>query len=129
MSDAIRLREAQGQDAGGLLALALERYPDNCAFLVLAARRLMAEQRFEAAIESVERVLAIAARGEPSVVAYDRRLLGETPHEIKALCLFRLGRYSEAAAQYALASELAPDDLSYRVKRDLAAGRARHTQV
>lgn len=129
LSDAIRLREAQGQDAGGLLALALERYPDNCAFLVLAARRLMAEQRFEAAIESVERVLAIAARGEPSVVAYDRRLLGETPHEIKALCLFRLGRYSEAAAQYALASELAPDDLSYRVKRDLAAGRARHTQV
>lgn len=122
--EAIRRRGALGEETGELVTHALALYPENCAFLVMEARRLMAQRRFEAAIERVERVLEIARRQEPSMVAYDRRLLGETPHEIKALCLFRLGRYAEAATEYAKASELAPEDASYRVKRDLAAAMA-----
>ncbi|HXR55083.1 MAG TPA: glycosyltransferase [Acidimicrobiales bacterium] len=124
LGEAIRRRGASGEDTGELLAHGLQLYPENCAFLVLEARRLMAQQRYEPAIELVERVLEIAGRAEPSIVAYDMRLLGETPHEIKALCLFRLGRYAEAATEYAKASELAPENASYRVKRDLAAAMA-----
>jgi glycosyltransferase involved in cell wall biosynthesis len=124
-AEVIRRRGTRGEDAEELLSRALGLYPENCAFLVLEARRLVAQKRFEAAIGRAERVLEIAARQEPSILAYDMRLLGEAPHEIKALCLFRLERYAEAAAEYAKAWELAPEDISYRVKRDLAAARAR----
>jgi glycosyltransferase involved in cell wall biosynthesis len=122
--DVIR-RRGDGEDAEELLAHALSLYPDNCALLVLDARRLITQERYDEAIRRADRVLEIVARGEPSVVAYDLRLLGETPHALKALCLFRLERYRESADEYAGAAELAPDEMSYRVKREVAAGRAR----
>lgn len=122
--DVIRRRAERGEDVAELLARALSLYPDNCAFLVLEADRLVGERRFEAAIERADRVLEIAALGPRSIVAYDTRLLGETPHEIKALCFFRLERYAESAAEYAKAAELAPGEISYGAKRDVAAARA-----
>ena len=102
-----------------LLARALRLYPQNCAFLIVEARQLVADGAFETAIDRVDRVLGIAG-GSPSRVAYNTRLLREAPYEIKALCLFRLARYEEAADEYAKAAELVPGDMSYRVKRDLA---------
>lgn len=125
LRDVIRRRAERGEDTEDLLGHARSLYPDNCVLLVLDARRLIAHERYQEAIERADRVLEFVARGEPSVVAYDLRLLGETPHEIKGLCLLRLGRNAESAAEYAMAAELAPDDASYPVKRDLAAARAR----
>jgi tetratricopeptide (TPR) repeat protein len=112
----------------GLLARALRLYPENCAFLIVEARQLVADGEFEAAIERVDRVFQIAGGG-PSRVAYNTRLLQEAPHEIRALCLFRLARYDEAAVEYGKAAELVPGDLSYRVKRDLAAARAERARA
>jgi tetratricopeptide (TPR) repeat protein len=118
----------RGQPASGprrdLLARALGLYPDNCAFLIVEARQLVDDGAFEAAIERVDRVFQLAG-STPSRVAYNTRLLREAPHEIKALCLFRLARFEEAAAEYAHAAELVPSEMSYRVKRDLAAALAR----
>jgi tetratricopeptide (TPR) repeat protein len=57
--------------------------------------------------------------------AYDARLFGELAHEGRGLCLFRLGRYEEAAEAYAAAACCAPARPEYLVKRNLALARAR----
>jgi tetratricopeptide (TPR) repeat protein len=116
-------RETHSVRRRALLARALRLYPENCALLVVEAQELVADGEFEAAIARVDRIFQIAS-GAPSRVAYNTRLLREAPHEIKALCLFRLARYEEAAIEYATAAELVPGEMSYRVKRDLAAARA-----
>jgi tetratricopeptide (TPR) repeat protein len=59
--------------------------------------------------------------------AYDERIFAEYAHDARGLCLFRLGRYAEAAAAYEQASRLNPGDLAYRAKWQVALGRAART--
>ncbi|MGI0151904.1 MAG: hypothetical protein ACREC5_08215, partial [Thermoplasmata archaeon] len=74
---------------------------------------------YEEAVLRADRVLEVAAR-PPSRFAYDLALVGEEPREIKALCLFRLGRFAESAEEYAAAASLAPENPAYPAKRDAA---------
>jgi tetratricopeptide (TPR) repeat protein len=59
--------------------------------------------------------------------AYDERIFGEFAHEARGVALFRLERYAEAAEAFAEALRLAPDNLEYRAKREVAVGRSRAT--
>jgi tetratricopeptide (TPR) repeat protein len=57
-------------------------------------------------------------------VAYDARIFGEFAHQARGVCLFRLGRYHEAADAYAAASRANPANLEYRAKLKAALGRS-----
>ncbi len=124
-ADLIRLRLERGEDADALLAEARDRHPDNCALMWMESRLLLNAGHYEEAIDRLDQLLEVAGRNEPSVVAYEQRMLTEAPHEVRGLCLFRLGRYTEAAAEYEQAARFAPDNASYPVKRELALARAR----
>jgi len=80
-----------GDETGELVTHALAPYPENCVFLVTETRRLMDQRRFQPAVERVERVLEIARCQEPSLVAYDRRLLGDPPTRSRPCASFASG--------------------------------------
>ena len=119
-----RLRETD-RDHRPLLAEGLGHYPENCWLLWLDGRDLMGEDRLEEAVRRFEDVLRIAAEppryGKP---AYELSLVGEQTYSALATCLFRLGRYAEAADAYGRAAECAPDNETYAWRRQLALGRA-----
>ena len=73
----------------------------------------------------LEQILHFDWAGPDDPPAYDAPIVGELPWAAKALCLFRLGAYAEAAQAYEEASRHAPDDASYRVKAELARARGR----
>ena len=80
---------------------------------------------FAAAIDRLDEILAVDWSRQPdNGPAYDVKMAGEMPWSEKALCLFRLGAYEEAATAYRQAAAFAPDNASYRVKEQLALARA-----
>jgi tetratricopeptide (TPR) repeat protein len=122
----IATRHGRGEDVTGLLAQARGRYPRNCLLVWLEARSLTAGGRPADAIAALDWLLAVDTRRLPDEgPAYDERIFGELAHEGRGLCLFRLGRYAEAAQAYAAAARCAPGEPAYPVKRDLALARAR----
>lgn len=124
-ADLIRLRLTRGEDITGLLSEALGAFPDNCVLLWISARKSIDEGNFEDAIGAVDKILAVDWAREPDHgPAYGERLVGEMPWSTKALCLFRLGRYEEAADAYAAAASFAPWDPSYPLKEKLARAKA-----
>ena len=128
-ADLIAIRHDRGEDVTELLAEARGMYPRNCVLLWQEARALTAAGRHDEAIAAFDGLLAVDVKRLPDDgPAYDERLFGELPHEGRGLCLFRLGRYEEAAAAYAAAATCAPDDPSYPVKQQLALARARRRQ-
>jgi tetratricopeptide (TPR) repeat protein len=117
--------EATGRDHVSLLAEARRRYPDDCVLLSMEGRDLLRRGEPEAALLRFDAVLEIDAEGpRMGKPAYDRRLVGELTHAARGVCLFRLGRYHEAADAYRRAEEEAPDDLSYSARRRLALSRS-----
>lgn len=119
-----RLKES-GRDYTGLLEEALTAHPESCVLLWLDARDLMDAGRPAEALERFETILAIvAAPPRYEKPAYNQKLVGEDTYVAMGTCLFRLGRYAEAAEAYAKAAAAAPEDPTYRWRRDLALGRA-----
>jgi len=123
-ADLVALRLERGDDVRPLLAEARARYPDNLVLLWLDARARMAAGAFEEAMACFDQLLrvdssALADQGP----AYDGRLIGEFAHDGRAVCLFRLGRFREAAAAWADAEACSADPMAYRVKRRLAQAR------
>jgi glycosyltransferase involved in cell wall biosynthesis len=124
-ADLVRLRHQRGEDVRDLLAEALERYPDNWLLVWTRARAELDAGRFEAALDWFDRLTAVdVARLPDAGVAYDGRLFSSFAHASRGLCLFRLGRYEEAAAAYREAEDREPDNPEYRVKRRLAEHRS-----
>jgi tetratricopeptide (TPR) repeat protein len=108
----------------------MARYPRNWQLVWLQSRAHLAAGRYAAAVSTLDRLLAVeVARLPDEGPSYDRRLFGELAHEGRGLCLFRLGRYAEAAQAYAAAARCAPDDPGYPVKRDLALARGRREKA
>jgi len=117
--------ESSGRDSLPLLAESRARYPDNCVLLSMEGRNLIRRGEPEAALLRFDAVIEITAEGpKMGRPAYDRRLVGEFTHAARGVCLFRLGRYQEAAEAYRRAEEEAPNDLSYSAKRRLALSRS-----
>jgi len=128
-SDLIAIRQERGGEVTELLAEARSKYPRNYLILWQEARELTAAGRHEEAIAAFGRLLAADLEQLPDEgPAYDERLFGELAHEGRGLCLFRLGRYEEAAAAYAAAARCAPANPAYPVKRELARARASRQQ-
>ncbi|HUI04125.1 MAG TPA: glycosyltransferase family 2 protein [Acidimicrobiales bacterium] len=123
--DLVRLRASRGGDVSDLLAEALAAFPDNCLLLLMHAQQLMERRAYEAALAPLEQIVQFDWARADDPPAYDAPIVGELPWSAKALCLFRLGAYADAAEAYAQASLHAPEDPSYRVKADLARARAR----
>jgi tetratricopeptide (TPR) repeat protein len=124
--DLIAARLARGEDVAALLAEAHRLYPRNCVLLWLQARVLMAAGGFDEAIGTFDRLLAVDVAELPDEgPSYDEALFGEYAHDGRGLCLFRLGRYREAAAAYAEAGRCNPASLAYSAKAELALGRSR----
>ena len=128
-ADLIAVLRRRAEDVTGLLAEARGMYPRNCLLVWQEARVLTAAGRHDEAIAAFDWLLAVDVKRLPDEgPAYDERLFGELAHEGRGLCLFRLGRYEEAAAAYAAAESHAPDNNAYPVKRKLALARARRQQ-
>jgi tetratricopeptide (TPR) repeat protein len=120
-SELIGMRMSRGQDVANLIAEARWYYPENYVLIWQEARTLAASGRFEEALADFDMLLGANLASLPDAgPSYDERLFGEAAHEGRGLCLFRLGRYTEAAAAYAQAERCAPDSQEYRVKRQLA---------
>ena len=77
-------------------------------------------QRFDALLAVDVSVLPDESQG-PS---YDAGIFGALSYDARGVCLFRLGRFAEAAQAWEAAAGAAPGDPSLAVKRDLARGRA-----
>jgi glycosyltransferase involved in cell wall biosynthesis len=129
-ADLIRRRGRRGEDVRPLLDEALALYPANCVLLFLDGRTRLEGEDFEAALGRFDEILRQAElpirEGTP---AYSRRMIGELSHASRALCLFRLERYREAAESYDRAAAAAPEDPTYPIKRDLARTRAQRANA
>jgi tetratricopeptide (TPR) repeat protein len=122
--DLVRACRDRGEDVTGLLAEVRERYPDNKLLWWIQAAAHASNERYGAALELLDQLLGVDMSSLPDEgPAYDQRIFGEFTHEARGLCLFRLGRYSEAADAYHRASQIDPTNLAYRSKRHVALGR------
>jgi tetratricopeptide (TPR) repeat protein len=129
-TDLVRLRDEQGEDVTELLAEARRRYPNNKFLWWIEAAHRIKQGRYADALELLDRLLAVDLAALPAEgVAYDARIFGEFAQQARGVCLFRLGRYREAADAYAAASRANPANLEYRAKYKVALGRASQAQV
>jgi tetratricopeptide (TPR) repeat protein len=124
-TDLVRLRHEREQDGSDLLAEARARYPTNKLLWWIDASARLRDGRYTESLELLDRLLSVDMATLPSEdVAYDRRIFGELALEARGTCLFRLGRYDEAAEAYEEASRIDPSNLSYRSKTTVARGRS-----
>lgn len=124
-TDLVRLRHERGEDASALLAEARGRYPTNKLLWWIDASVCLRDERYTEALDLLDRLLSVDLVRLPfEDVAYDQRIFGELAHEARGTCLFRLGRYGEAAEAYEAASRIDPSNLAYRAKAAAARGRS-----
>jgi tetratricopeptide (TPR) repeat protein len=124
-ADLVRLRDHRGADTRALLEEAVFAFPDNCVLLWWKAKCHISRAEYLEAIELLDCILNVDWEQQPdSGPSYDERLVWELPWISKALCLFRIGAYDEAAEAYAALAERIPAEPSYSVKAQLALARA-----
>jgi tetratricopeptide (TPR) repeat protein len=124
-ADLIRLRHLRGDEVGELLADARQRYPGNWLVFFLEGRYLVDHERYEEALKLFKTLLAVDTATLPDLgPAYDAGIFAELSHDACGVCLFRLGRHTEAAAAWAAAADSAPDDPSFPAKQGLALARS-----
>ena len=127
-SELIGMGLADARDVASLVAEGRRAYPGDCVLLWQEGRYLVAAGRADALLR-FDALLSVDQQRLPDYgPAYDQRLFGDCAHEGRALCLFRLGRYAEAAEAYAQASRHAPEVAEYAVKRQLALALGRRAE-
>jgi tetratricopeptide (TPR) repeat protein len=120
-TELIGLRMNRGRDVADLIAEARRWYPDNYVLIWQEARMLVAAGQPAEALARFDALLAADQAALPDAgPSYDERLFTEAAHEGRGLCLFRLGRYEEAAHAYARAADTAPGNTEYLVKQQVA---------
>ena len=125
-ADLARLRHLRGEEVDELLAEARERFPDNLLIVFLEGRYLVDNERFEEALACFQTLLAVDMSTLPDLgPAYDARIFGSLSQDGCGVCLFRLGRYAEAADAWARADDSSSDDPSFAAKRRLALAKVR----
>jgi tetratricopeptide (TPR) repeat protein len=127
-TDLVRLRRDRGEDVTELLVEARTRYPSNKLLWWVQAAAHISDGRYREALELLDRLLDVDLSALPDEgPAYDRGIFAEYTHEARGVCLFRLGRYADAAEAYAQASTIDPASVRYRAKWRVALGRAGRT--
>jgi tetratricopeptide (TPR) repeat protein len=114
-----------GDDVADLVAEALGRFPGLPSLEYAAAVVEFARGDARRAAERLEWLVGLSL---DEVIAtgssYDGRLLGEWAWNLLGLCRFSLRDDAGAAAAFGRAEHEAPDDPTYRTRRQLAAARA-----
>jgi tetratricopeptide (TPR) repeat protein len=109
----------------GFVAEARERFDRTPTLELAAARLAFATGRPRDALDPLDWLVAL---DDDAIIAtgasYDERVFGEWAWSLLGLCHFSLGDDAAAAAAFARAEQLAPDDPSYGVRRRLAEARA-----
>jgi glycosyltransferase involved in cell wall biosynthesis len=124
-TDLIRARRAEGEDFDALLAEARVLYPTNKLLWWIEAAVRIDQRRYADALPLLDALLAVDLVALPAEgPAYDARIFGEYTHEARGVCLFRLGRYAEAANAFREALTANPTNPAYRAKLTVTAGRA-----
>ncbi len=123
--DLIRLRLNKGKDVTGLIEEALALFPDHYLLMWLKGRNVMSKQNFSEAIPLFKYLASIDANSlDAGPLAYDCRIFGVLSYEALASCYFKLGRFKESAAYYALAEQCEPGNIEYKIKRQFTSARA-----
>jgi glycosyltransferase involved in cell wall biosynthesis len=112
-----------------LLEEALESFPANFQLLWMLGRALIKKSRFAEAAEVLEQVIL---RGNDESkhdysISYDQRIFNIFSYELLAMSYFQLKKYAEAEQYYELAGQCAPDNMEFRLKRNLSATLARQS--
>ena len=126
-ADLVRVRHQRGEDVGALLGEARRRFSGNWLLVFLEGRYLIDQERYVDALERFDALLGVDVSvlpDAPEGPSYDAGIFGALSHDARGVCLFRLGRYADAARAWEAAADAAPGDPSLAVKRDLARGRA-----
>lgn len=110
----------QNRDIQPLLAEAISRFPNNLQFHWLRGNGLMLKNRIEEAIPVFEYLLECGKTAQyDHAISYDTRLFSVLPLSALAACHFKLGNYTASGRYFELAANADPDNLEYRVKREL----------
>jgi glycosyltransferase involved in cell wall biosynthesis len=112
---------AEGRDPAPLVAELLERFPDHAHALWLRAQLAIRDGRHEAAEADFLALVAWpeSPAAQATFLGYDPRLFGVLAFEGIAACRWAAGDHDEAATWFAKALAAEPDQLEYRIKRDL----------
>lgn len=103
-----------------LVAEARRRFPRQPYLLWLECRLRLRERDTETAARLCRRLLEGEGGGwRPHGLGYDARLFDAWPAAGLATCLFQEGRYAESRGWFARAERGDPDELEYRIKRQL----------
>jgi tetratricopeptide (TPR) repeat protein len=123
--DLIRADEIDPGEARKLHGQATALFPDNPLLQFCGALLDSRAGDQASAIAVFHRLAAIDAEtfSDP-LTAFDKRLFGEHAWAALGACYFKLGRYAESAGWFAKAAAADPASLEYRVKAQLAAGKA-----
>lgn len=119
-----RVRRDRGQDVTELLEEGLAHYPDSIALAWQKVCHEMLAGRHEHALSWLERFDVDTDMPVEDTTAYPVDLFGSRAPEARGLCLFRLGRYQEAASAFAEAERFDPGEPSHRLRRVLSEDRA-----
>jgi tetratricopeptide (TPR) repeat protein len=112
-----RVEIEQGADPLPRIEKALDRLPEDHALWFLRARALLDRGRPLETLEITQKLLATDPDSlSDGLLAFDRGIFADKACELAALASLRLGRRAEAAAHFAMASRLVPDDMSYRIR-------------
>ncbi|MBX9840981.1 MAG: glycosyltransferase [Xanthobacteraceae bacterium] len=113
----IALSAAEPAEAVALARRALALYPLSHSLQYDLARALFAAGRTDELFPIVDALTAIDPETfSHPIVAYDKRIFGEWAFDLKGAAHARRGHRAEAAAAFARAAALAPDNLAYRAK-------------
>jgi tetratricopeptide (TPR) repeat protein len=118
-------QHSRGLPVDGLVAEALELFPEQLALQWAAAQLALERGDPEAARPVLEKLAAI----DPEIffdpnLSYAKTLFSYASRQSLALCHFRAGRFHEAAHWYSSAAAAAPDPEACRVKAQFALARA-----
>jgi hypothetical protein len=120
----IRRRQEQGEDAADLLDEALTRYPDTVLLAWLKVRAEIDAGRYEHALRWLGRFDVDTTMPIEDTISYPMELFGARVPDARGLCLFRLGRFRDAATAYAQAEAFEPGDQARGLRRLLCEHRA-----
>jgi tetratricopeptide (TPR) repeat protein len=118
-------RIERGIDPSDVLEEALGRYPDSFGLAWLKVLSDMKAGHYEEALRRLEPFDVDPDMPAEDATAYPTELFAARAAEARATCLFRLGRYEEAAGAYADVERFEPSEPAHRLKRALAEHRAR----
>jgi tetratricopeptide (TPR) repeat protein len=124
-SSLLVLLMARGEDTRELAEEAIRHYPQDWALVWHRAQAHSFAGDWEAALADLDRLVALDPDAIVDHAAYERSIFGDQAQAARGLCLFKLGRYDESEAAYAAAERELPGTEELRVKRQLAAARAR----